>query len=195
MTEVITETDPNINDTDALDFEGIQGSPADSQDMTAYPVLPPGTYISGSRAFEFNIKTSKDDVKYMQVKVVFQPFMDEAGTTQKLKPPMTFLNTLPRRDGGLTSVAEYLKAFGVDARLLAGQDLKDAIEQTAEQAVVVRTGIEDSYKDRPAGTRAVRDDFFKRAADGKHISVVKDPSSDRMVKGWPMVYGFRKYTA
>lgn len=189
-----TYTEPNINDEEACVFEDVQGSPSDSQDNKPYPALPPGLYISARRTLSFERKTSKDGTPYVSVKLTFEPLQDEEGTLIKQGLGNIWINTLPRRDGGLTSVAEYLKAFDVDARLLSGKALQEALQETQDKPVVVRTGLEDSYKDRAPGEKAKRDDFFKRS-DGKYVSAVKDPDSGRTIKGWPIVYGFRKYTS
>lgn len=186
-----TTEDPNINDQEAIDIESIQGSPSDSV-RAGFPLLPPGIYISSTRTIGITAKRTDDGVPYIAVKLAFGPFLDEAGEPVKQKPPLCNLNTLPRKDGSLTSLADYLAAFGIDARLLVGSALVESINETAEKPVKVRTGIEEDWKERPAGARAKRDEFFKNAA-GKYVSEAVDPSDGRVVKGWANVYGFRKY--
>lgn len=188
-------TEPNINDEDAMDFEGIVGSPTDSVDRNAFPTLTPGIYVSPERKLEIEKKETTEGVKYLSVKIAFSPLQTESGEPVKQKLGFGRLNTLARRDGSLTSVAEYLKAFGVDARLLSGKDLVDALMETQEKPVIVRTGIEEDFRSRPAGEKAKRDDFFKADRGGKivYLSEVKDMESGRVVKGWPCVYGYRTY--
>ncbi len=189
--------DPNVNDeaaydTEAIDISQIQGSPSDSVNKNTYPALAPGTYVSPDRSITHAVKsTEKDGTPYISFKLAFSPFLKEDGEPVKQKPPFCNVNTLPRKDGGLTSVADYLLAFGIDGRLLAGQPLIDEVMSTQDKPVKVRTGIVQDWKTAAPGTRKKRDDFFKQG--DRYFSEAKDPITGDVIKGWAEVYGFRKY--
>lgn len=188
-----TYEDPNVNDEAAIDIESIQGSPADSVNKKAFPALSPGIYVSSTRSISYEAKkTEKEGTPYIGFKVAFTPFITEQGDPVKQRPPFCNVNTLPRKDGALTSVAEYLLAFGIDARLLGGQALIDEMLSTQDKPVKVRTGIVQDWKTTAPGTKKRRDDFFK-LADGKYVNEAQDPVSGELIKGWSEVYGFRKY--
>lgn len=195
MSSTVTDytEEPNINDEEAIDtsYDDIQGSPADSHRIGGFPLLPPGIYLSSTRTLKHSKEYTKDGVPYMKVEVAFAPFLTESGDAVKQRPPFCRLNTIPRKDGGLTSLADYLAAFGVDARLLSGSSLVEAVEATQDQPVLVRTGIKEDWRSVPAGEKAKKDEFFL-SPDGKYLSEAQD-SSGRLVKGWAEVYGFRKY--
>lgn len=134
---------------------------AESSDYTSYELLPPGEYTSPNREVEVSQRVTKRGKNpgqpFIMADMKLTTLLNEDGQEIVLNRPMrTFINTLQRRgknqQGSTSDVAAYLRCVGLDPQQLRGEELKQALAESAAYPVKVVVGWTNMAKKNPDGT-------------------------------------------
>lgn len=176
----------DVAGTDEFDGEIV----AESEDYTSYELLPPGTYTSPSREVVVSQRVTKKGVPFIMADMKTTELQDENGAEIKLSRPIrTFINTLQfhrkNQQGSTSEVASYLRAVGFNPQDLKGEDLKQALAESAAYPVKVVIGWTNMAKKNPDGTYgdewAVTRDFNAGSNEEPHFvaTIQKDGETVR----------------
>lgn len=130
---------------------------AESSDFTNYELLNPGTYTSASREIKPGKAVDKNKRPYIFAHIAVSELEDENGTKITLSRPLkTWIATFPRKrknqQGTTSDVADYLRTAGFEPSTLRGDELVQALAESASYPVKIVVGWTDMSKKLPDGT-------------------------------------------
>ncbi len=130
---------------------------AESADYTNYELLAPGTYLSASRIIKAGRAVDKNQRPYIFAHVEISELQSEDGNTITLSRPLkTWIATFPRKrknqQGTTSDVADYLRTAGFEPGNLKGDELVQALSESASYPVRVVVGWTDMSKKLADGT-------------------------------------------
>jgi len=129
---------------------------AESPDFTNYELLNPGVYTSPHREVKAGQAVDKNGKAYIFAAIECAELQDEAGATITLARPLktwiaTFAKTRKNQQGSTSAVAEYLKAVGFEPHQLKGEEIKQALSESASYPVNIMVGWTNRTK--PTGSK------------------------------------------
>ncbi len=124
---------------------------AESSDYTNYELLAPGTYTSASREVKAGKAVDKNKRPYIFAAIAASELQDESGATITLSKPLkTWIATFPRKrknqQGTTSDVADYLRSVGFEPATLRGDELVQALTESASYPVRIVVGWTDMSK-------------------------------------------------
>lgn len=179
-------------------FEGeIQ---AESPDYTNYELLSPGTYISTSRVMKPGKAVDKNKRPYIFSHIEVSELQDENGQTITLQRPLkTWIATFPRKrknqQGTTSEVADYLRSAGFNPSELKGDELVQALAESAAYPVKVVVGWTNMTKKLSDGTYSeefakTRD--FNRGTETEPVLVPTFEKDGEVVRAKHRISYFKK---
>lgn len=130
---------------------------AESQDYTNYELLNPGTYVSTGRVVKAGRKDDKNGRPYIFAAIEISELTDEGGNQIVLSRPLKdWIATFPRKrknqQGTTSEVADYLRTTGFEPAALHGEELVQALAESAAYPVKVVIGWTNMTKKLADGT-------------------------------------------
>ena len=118
---------------------------AESADYTNYELLSPGTYVSTSRVMKPGKAEDKNGRPYIFSHIEVSELQDENGQVITLQRPLkTWIATFPRKrknqQGTTSEVADYLRTAGFDPSQLRGDEIVQALAESAAYPVKIVVG-------------------------------------------------------
>lgn len=149
---------------------------AESADYTAYELLDPGTYLSASRKVSAGQAVDKNERAYIFALIEVSELQNENGETIVLNRPLkNWISTFPQhrknQKGTTSQVADYLRAAGFEPAGLKGEELKQALSESAQYPVKLVIGWTNRTK--PTGNKLPngKDEFTEEWAKTKDFNV------------------------
>ena len=148
---------------------------AESPDFTNYELLNPGTYTSASRVVKPGRAVDKNKKPYIFAHIECSELTSEDGAVVTLSRPLktwiaTFAKTRKNQQGSTSEVAEYLKAAGFNPAQLRGEELEQALAESATYPVKVMVGWTNRTKKTGATLPNGKDEYTEEFAKTKDFN-------------------------
>lgn len=173
---------------------------AESADFTNYELLTPGTYTSPNRTIKAGKALDKNKHPYVFAHVEVSELQDENGQVITLQRPLkTWIGTFPQKrknqQGTSSKVADYLRSAGFEPSQLKGDELVQALSESAAYPVKLMVGWTNMTKKLADGTYTeefakTRD--FNRGTEAEPVLVPSFEKDGEVVRAKHRISYFKK---
>lgn len=179
---------------------------AQSEDFTSYELIPPGTYATPSRKVITSKRVTKKGQPFIMAELQVDELVPEDGDPIQLNRPIRhWINTLmfgrKNQQGKTSEVASYLAALGFDPAQLRGDELIQALNESAAYPVKVVVGwtnmTEKTGVKLPNGKDEYTEEFaktadFNRGTPDEPVFIPTLEKDGKSYRAKHRIVGFRK---